>query len=443
MAKCFDSLSLSELIQNTYNILYPYDLSCLSRLPIEPLANCILTPIQLIEISSTTSVEASISLIPMLNALTNLGSTIAYFIHASIDTDTKVYLAVKAKDIQTATTIITTTLLVNYPDIQLIVIPEDQTSNILNHLLINTQFYTSVSSITFIPKVLDKDMTINLMKQFFSSIGPANYTLMLLGTTFQRQCIYERITYLENLATELSQHAVINHTCNTRDFCNDTKSDTTSNTCSTVCTHTLTNNDSTANNISTTDATTYSGNGKVIDNLSTTITTSCNKGSSNSKTVTNSDALSNSETNTSTTTFATSVASGHEEGHSTVTRKDNKTVVTLINQITAALTRLYTLLYSNTFDFAGYFLSDEAATTIRSSYTYMGLFGNNTLNLIPFTVNTWCNNHPDFYTFCNYLRRLCHPKFTNQNCLLLSPTDLISTDEYRSLVYIPEESKKL
>ncbi|MHC1749991.1 MAG: hypothetical protein AB9856_17090 [Cellulosilyticaceae bacterium] len=432
-----ECVSVSDLIEDAYHFLYSPYLDCLTQYPIEPCPKQAFSSIGLICIGTTSLVASLDGLVPILNALSSLDSTIAYFLHVSKKLGVKAYIGIKAKCLDTAILLLQSGILASYPEIILTVIPPKDTACLLDDVLINTNKYCSLSIASFIPAIFQADTTATLMHSFLTAIGDYNYTLLLLSKSVQRQCIYELISHLETLSTKLSKYVSITHSSNIRDFCNENKSTTKSESTSNVCTDNITDTNSKGNTISTGDVTSYSGNGKVVDNITTTITTSCNKGVSSNQVDNHSHALTDSKTTSLSTTETDGTGTGHEHGSSCSYRKDNKTATTLIAQINVMLTRLYGLLYTSRYDFAAYFLSDIAAVNIRSAYTYVNLFSNTTLNITPFAINTWSHTEPEFNTICNYLKSLSHPVFLYQKCCLITPCLLVNANEFKSLIYIP------
>ena len=420
-----------ELVDKTY-------LNVLHDLTFSP-SHSIIGHITLFKIENLADPVSSHFFTFTLNALAHLKEVFGYILQSVHNTIT-FYIGLKTtKNMAVSLNILKNGLKNSYPTSQFNQLSQEESSSILKKIF-NPKLYEALSSVIVIPNNTSQSNT-PINQNLLDLMYGEDFLAFFLASASDCYTAKHLIKELESLYTDLSSFAQATYAF-TYSFSKNPSTqllksvtENTANSC--IISNGTSQQGSTSKGIIITPQATSQAQNIPQLALSIGYSEACSIASTDNKSMSKEDSKGDSITKSTlniSSTFVTntdSISFIHQ----------NKHVTELLDKINALISRLNSASQDNLFCFGAYFLSPDAATSIRAAYTYSGLAKDNSLNIEDPFITTWEFDNCIFPDLLDELSKFNHLSFflsPKNDCITTSTP--ITSSELLNTFYFPHPS---
>lgn len=400
-------------------------------------------------------------LVSVYSSLYNMSATVAVFIRGMRNSVDFYFGCRSEAAAPLAGEILESTLVGNFPGIELKAFNENEVSQLLsgiNRDLENREMLRGLASVSMVPSIRDKekkDQFVQGMEKLINTLKGKDYLGVMLAAPMDHAAIINRRHGLEELFSTMTPHARLSYSYG------ENQSHTVGKGISTSFTKSV--NESVSNSNSTSDSTTV-GSSQGYSSGSSFGGGASGDGSSSNWGVNSSSSSSTSQSYTSGTSFSHSISSSvgtsDTEGVSindsdttgtSVNRTinfENKGISELLQKIEQQLTRINQQESYGMWEMAAYFFSNEVATSVLAAATYKGIMTGETSGIEQAHINIWTNStlqEKNIRLIYEHVVHMVHPSAAivlndEYNRQFVTPTTLVSSTELGQLMGFPRKS---
>lgn len=369
----------------------------------------------------------------------------------------KLYIGVKENpntvtNIRTSAEVLYSSFMGNFPGSELTLKRTTDAASIMESVVtsgIDFQERT-VSSVTVIPSMRDKekDKFVQGMEKFIDTMRSVNrpYTAILIASAVSKMDLEMRKRGLEDLCSSLSPLAktTLAYGENSSEAVTEGTSETFSKSINENISNTNGTNSGTNSSESrgTSSGDNFGGGGF---GFNTGRNQSRSQGYSSGRSWSKSVSKGTSESTSTGTNASTSKTDG--SSLNMTVEHQNKSVMAMMEKIDAQLKRIRSCETFGLWEFSGYFLADDVATSVVAANTYKALMSGEESDIENSFINTWTGNRESekCRLMLDFLKRGNHPLLLVERTAfyqeqIVTPSTMVSGKELPILMGIPQKS---
>ncbi len=395
-------------------------------------------PIKLLQIKVFPQTPAYTNLSFVISALGSINTVIGYIIESSPNGLT-IYAGVQSEvSSETSYLLLKNGLINTFPGMIIEEPSPERTMHLLEHWF-NPNRYTFICAATVIPSESYQPPLLNSFSTLMGKTEP--YVAFLLATPVLRQQLEDYLNELIKLYNTFSSYTNFSH--NILNGKNHSDSKTFSDSDAVTHSHSSTKTDTTNASCSFSNYTnvTPSTSIPITDKQSLGISVLKNEAVGHTKGSSLACADCNIHTNTTTHGTTLHYTKGKSTTHTIGYSSQNKYIMDIQENLNTLIKRIRTILNRGPLQFGAYFISSYAETCLRAAYTYQGLALGTSQPISPSAVNSWSNTSPDFAPILEELKQFHQPSFEvscQHRCVTL--TSMIQSLELVNTLYFPSST---